>query len=70
MIDIESLIDDHTDGYSLEQDFYLAPEMFDHDMSQVLSRRWLLVDHESRIPSTGDYFLFEVGAESIIIIRD
>ena len=70
MIDIESLIHAHTDGYSLEQDFYLAPEIFDHDMSQVLSRRWLLVDHESRIPSTGDYFLFEVGAESIIIIRD
>ena len=70
MIELESLINAHTDGYSLEQDFYLAPEIFDHDMTKLLSRRWLLVDHESRIPSTGDYFRFEVGVESIIIIRD
>ena len=39
-------------------------------MERLLSRRWLLVDHESRIPDKGDYFLFNIGNESIIIIRE
>jgi Rieske 2Fe-2S family protein len=39
-------------------------------MQAVVSRKWLLVDHVSRIPESGQYFLYEVGQESIIVIRD
>ena len=67
--DLDRMIANYQDGYSLEQTFYVSPEIFGHDMDKLISQRWLLVDHVSRIPSKGDYFLFDVGDESIIIIR-
>ncbi len=68
--DIDSMIANYQEGYSLEQDFYRSPEVFERDMQRLISQRWLLVDHESRIPNKGDYFLFKIGNESIIIIRE
>ena len=68
--DIDRMIAGYRDGYSLEQPFYLSPDIFTHDMERLLFRRWLLVDHESRIPNKGDYFLFNIANESIIIIRE
>ena len=69
-IDLESLLANHQDGYSLAQEFYRSGDIFKQDMQRLLTQRWLLVDHESRIPNKGDYFLFEIGNESIIIIRE
>lgn len=66
---IESLAQEYKSGFSLEQDFYISPEIFRHEMDVLISQRWLLVDHVSRIPNKGDYFLFEIGNESIVIIR-
>ena len=67
---IDRMIADYRDGYSLEQPFYRSPDVFERDMERLLTRRWLLVDHESRIPDKGDYFLYNIGNESIIIIRE
>ena len=39
-------------------------------LKNIFSKQWVFVGHTSRIPSVGDYFLFEIGKESIIIIRD
>jgi len=67
--DIEALIDSYQDGLSLEQSFYLDQEIFDVDFARVIEPMWLFVDHVSRIPNEGDYFLFEIGGESIIVVR-
>jgi phenylpropionate dioxygenase-like ring-hydroxylating dioxygenase large terminal subunit len=57
-------------GYSFEQEFYTSEAVFKADMEQIVSRKWLLAGHVSRIPNKGDYFLFRVGAEQIIVIRE
>jgi phenylpropionate dioxygenase-like ring-hydroxylating dioxygenase large terminal subunit len=57
-------------GYSLPQAFYCDDAAFKADMDRVISRKWLLAGHISRIPNKGDYFLFRVGAEQIIVIRE
>ena len=67
--DIDQMIADYRNGYSLEQPFYRSPAVFSRDMERLLSRRWLLVDHEARIPNRGDYFLFDIANESIILMR-
>ncbi len=69
-LDIDRLVANQREGYSLEQPFYQSAEIFQRDMDRLVNQRWLLVDHESRIPNKGDYFLFEIGNESIIIIRE
>lgn len=52
------------------QPFYCDDEVFDLDMQKVVTGKWLLVDHVSRIPESGQFFLYEVGRESIIVIRE
>ena len=57
-------------GCSLEQDFYTSEAVFKTDMERVIGRKWLVAGHVSRIPNKGDYFLFRIGAEQIIVIRE
>jgi phenylpropionate dioxygenase-like ring-hydroxylating dioxygenase large terminal subunit len=57
-------------GQSLPGNYYVDPAIFAADLDMLGRTQWLLVDHQSRIPSPGDYFLFSIGTESLIIVRD
>jgi len=57
-------------GLALSQPFYSEPDIFNSDITSVFKRQWLLVDHISRIPVKGEYFLFDIAGESIIVIRE
>ena len=57
-------------GYSLEQEFYTSETVFKADFEQVIGKKWIVAGHVSRIPNKGDYFLFRIGAEQIIVIRE
>jgi phenylpropionate dioxygenase-like ring-hydroxylating dioxygenase large terminal subunit len=67
---LDELVSKQQAGKSLAQAFYRDEAIFKHEVETVISRQWQLVDHESRIPNPGDYFLFEVANDSIIIVRD
>lgn len=56
-------------GYSLQQEFYCSDEVFAADMREVVGRKWLVAGHVDRVKRKGDYFLFKVGMESIIVVR-
>ncbi|MDP9065342.1 MAG: aromatic ring-hydroxylating dioxygenase subunit alpha [Pseudomonadota bacterium] len=56
-------------GYSLEREFYCSDAVFAADLERVIGRKWLVAGHVDRVRNKGDYFLFKVGAESIIIVR-
>ncbi|MFM5893405.1 MAG: aromatic ring-hydroxylating oxygenase subunit alpha [Novosphingobium sp.] len=57
-------------GYSFEQEFYTSEAVFKADFDEVISRKWIVAGHVSRVPNKGDYFLFKIGAEQIIVIRE
>jgi len=69
---INSLVDSARLNSTRTQPFYCDDDIFALDMQKVVSRKWLLVDHVNRIPEPepGQFFLYEVGPESIIVIRD
>lgn len=69
VLPLQDLIDRQQPGYSLEQTFYLDPTLFQLDMERVYLRQWLFAGHLSRIPNPGDYFLYNIAGESIIVIR-
>ncbi len=69
-LDIAALIARQRRGYPLERPFYCDRAIFDRDMDRLISQLWLLVDHETRIPEPGDYLLFRVGREELIVVRD
>src|SRR5580658_689069 len=56
-------------GYSLDRRFYCDDEVFAADMDQVIGRKWIVAGHVDRVRRKGDYFLYKVGHESIIIVR-
>src|SRR5208337_3944598 len=54
---------------SLEQPFYTDQSVFNRDMEKIFMQYWLFAGHTSRIPRPGDYFLFEIGNDCVIVIR-
>src|ERR1700686_15828 len=56
-------------GCSLQQEFYGDPEIFHRDVERVLMRHWLCAGHDSQAAKPGDYFLFDLAAESVIVVR-
>jgi Rieske 2Fe-2S family protein len=56
-------------GFTLETDFYNDPAIFKEDMDRIISRHWHIFGHESLIPNVGDYQQFQIGPESLILVR-
>src|SRR5436309_8915221 len=55
---------------SLPRKYFVSPDIFAKEQSEILSKRWLLVGHQSQIPKPGDYFLAAIADESVIVSRD
>ena len=66
---IARLIAERQPGHGLPQPFYRDPEIYERDIQQIFLKGWLYVGHQSEIPNIGDYFLFELAGESVIIVR-
>jgi Rieske 2Fe-2S family protein len=56
-------------GYALPRALYESERIFEAEIREIFLRSWLYVGHQSQIPRTGDYFLFEMAGESVIIVR-
>ena len=71
MKEFNDLLDNYTEGKTLPQEFYTNENIFSEEMNRIYFQKfnWLMVDHVTRIPNPGDYFLFNVEKESIIVIR-
>ena len=67
--ELARLIAGRRPGFSLDREFYANPEIYRRELEEFLLRRWLCVGHASRIPKIGDYFLFEIDSESLILVR-
>ena len=67
---MQNLIEQTRPGYSLPQEFYTTEAVFAADFDQVISQKWIVAGHVSQVPNKGDYFLFKIGGEQIIVIRE
>lgn len=56
-------------GYSLPREYYTDAALFEQDMERMLLRHWFCAGHVSSIPSCGDFFLADLGRESVIVCR-
>lgn len=55
---------------SLPQKYFVSPDVFADEQRKIFLKEWLLVDHQSQLPSAGDFFVATVANESLIVIRD
>lgn len=56
-------------AYSLEQDFYVDPGIFQVDMRNIWYREWVFAIPACEIPKSGDYVVFDIGVYSVVIVR-
>jgi Rieske 2Fe-2S family protein len=55
---------------TLEQKYFVSPEIFAEEQAKIFSKQWVLVGHQSQIANAGDYIVQQVIGESFIVIRD
>ena len=49
---------------------YNHPEMTRLEYERILKPSWQIACHISQIPQSGDYVTFELGADSVIVLRE
>jgi Rieske 2Fe-2S family protein len=57
-------------GKTLPQRYFVSPELYANEQNRIFGRHWLLAGHQSQLPQPGDYFLAQVGRESLILVKD
>jgi Rieske 2Fe-2S family protein len=66
---LERSLTSHRPGHALTREFHLDPEIYEHELSTIWRRSWLLAGLASEVASTGDFFRFDLGDDSIIVVR-
>ncbi|MEH6581390.1 MAG: aromatic ring-hydroxylating dioxygenase subunit alpha [Halioglobus sp.] len=57
-------------GRAIDSYFYRSHLVYEKELDHLVFRSWLYACHVSEIPNPGDFQLFEVGEDSIILSRD
>ena len=57
-------------GYAIDPYFYRSHVVYQKELSDLIFRSWIYAGHISEIPNVGDYLLFDIGEDSLIISRD
>jgi phenylpropionate dioxygenase-like ring-hydroxylating dioxygenase large terminal subunit len=67
---LSEILAGHQSGRSLPGEVYRDPQIYEREIRGIFMKSWLYVGHQSQIPERGDYFLFEIAGESVILVRD
>ena len=67
---LTELIDSQPVRTALKQAFYTDESIYQRDVETIFLKSWLYAGHLSEIPEVGDWFLFEMAGESVIIVRN
>ena len=57
-------------GFAINSYFYRSHVTYEAELEHIIFKSWLYAGHISQVAKNGDYFLFDVGEDSIIISRD
>lgn len=68
--DVLNRLKNRREGYSLEQAFYIDPDLYKLDLETIWYRDWLFVGHDCEIPKAGNYFTLQIGNYPVVITRD
>ena len=69
MNSIQQLIKQQPEDWSLKQEFYKQADIYEREIEKIYMDSWLFIGHNSQIPNKGDYFVYNLLSESVIIVR-
>ena len=61
--------ENHGPPKTLPQQYYVDPRIFQQELERFYFRSWICAGRAPEIPEPGDYFLCEVGPESVLLVR-
>lgn len=67
---IAELVAERKSGYTMPRALYASDLVYRAEIERIWRRDWLFVGHSCEIPHPGDYVTFNLGDESLIVIRD
>jgi phenylpropionate dioxygenase-like ring-hydroxylating dioxygenase large terminal subunit len=56
-------------GFAIDNYFYRSHVTYARELDRIFYKSWLYAGHVSQIPNENDYFLYEIGEDSIIVSR-
>jgi len=69
MSSLPNLLTQYQPGFGLPREFYQSKEVYQAEIERIWRRGWLFVGHACQLPKPGDYFVFEMDTDAIIIAR-
>jgi Rieske 2Fe-2S family protein len=66
---LAALIGQRRTGFTLPRAFYTDPAIFERDLEHIFMRQWLFAGHISQIAQPGDYRLYQLADESLILLH-
>ena len=69
LLEIKNLLGSREPNHGLPRPFYHNELIYRAEMEYIWRQGWLFAGHSCQIPNPGDYFLFEVDGDSLIIVR-
>lgn len=67
--DLPGLIAGQRDGHTLDQDFYGDEAIYAQECDRIFLKHWHYVCHGSQIAEPGQYRLFRIAGEEVILVR-
>lgn len=68
--DLRALLAEYRSGYSLPSWFYTSDALFDVQINKLWPQQWLFAGYENQIRQRGAYFVYTVGNNSVLVLRD
>jgi Rieske 2Fe-2S family protein len=66
---LDRLLAEHRAGYALQREFQTDPGIYQLDLERIWRRGWLFAGHTCQVKRPGDFFVFDVDTDSVIVIR-
>jgi Rieske 2Fe-2S family protein len=67
---LNHLLDSRQPNHGLPRQFYHDDLLYQAEMDAIWRQDWLFAGHSCQIPNPGDYFLYSVEGDSVIVIRN
>ena len=55
---------------TLSGNYYTSEAIHKEELEKIFYKRWILVGREEQVAKPGDFFLYTIGNESLIIVKD
>jgi glycine betaine catabolism A len=70
LVALRNLVDSRQPGHGLPRQFYHDELLYRLEMESIWRKGWLFAGHSCQIPNPGDYFVYPMEFDSVIVIRN